>query len=75
MARPASPTSTSAADRRRMAPPLSDVVADTDALAGRAGGLVHVATATAMAVICSASTSPTGDILTVFLVGPLIVNL
>ena len=55
-------------------PAVSDVVTEGDADAGLGDGLEFVATPGTYGVICSANTSPTGDILTVFLVGPLVVN-
>jgi hypothetical protein len=55
-------------------PPVSDVVTEGDAYAGLGDGLDFPATPGTYGVICSANTSPTGDILTVFLVGPLVVS-
>jgi len=55
-------------------PPVSDVVGEGDADAGLGDGLDFVATPGTYGVICSANTSPTGDILKVFLVGPLVVG-
>ena len=55
-------------------PAVSDEVAGTVALAGLGNGLAFDATAGTHGVVCSASTSSTGDILTVFLVGPLVVS-
>ena len=55
-------------------PPVSDVVTEGDADAGLGDGLEFEATPGIYGVTCSANTSADGDILTVFLVGPLTVD-
>jgi hypothetical protein len=50
---------------------ISDSVIEATAEAGKDGAVAMVTTAGTFGVVCSANTSPTGDILTVFLVGPL----
>jgi len=51
--------------------PLSYDITDATAEAGLDGDVTVLTTAGTFGVVCSANTSPTGDILTVFLVGPL----
>ena len=50
---------------------VSEAIVEATAEAGQDGDVTMVTTAGTFGVVCSASTSPTGDILTVFLVGPL----
>ena len=50
---------------------ISDAVIEATAEAGQDADVTLVTTAGTLGVVCSANTSPTGDILTVFLVGPL----
>jgi hypothetical protein len=50
---------------------LSDAVSEAPAEAGQDGEMAAVATGGTYGVVCSANTSSTGDVLTVFLVGPL----
>lgn len=50
---------------------VSDAITEAGAEACLGGDVTVVATAGTFGVVCSANTSPTGDILTVFLVGPL----
>ena len=54
---------------------ISDAVIEATAEAGKDGDVAMVTTAGTFGVVCSANTSPTGDILTVFLAGPLEVTL
>ena len=50
---------------------ISDVVTEATAEAGLDSDIIVLTTAGTFGVVCSANTSPTGDILTVFLAGPL----
>ena len=50
---------------------VSDVISEATAEAGDDSAVTVEATAGTLGVVCSANTSPTGDILTVYLVGPL----
>jgi hypothetical protein len=50
---------------------ISDAVIEASAEAGQDSDVAMVTTAGTLGVVCSANTSPTGDILTVVLVGPL----
>jgi hypothetical protein len=50
---------------------VSDAIDEGAAAAGASGDIAAVTTAGTYGVVCSANTSPTGDILRVFLVGPL----
>ncbi|MDF2735653.1 MAG: hypothetical protein K0S97_2276 [Chloroflexota bacterium] len=50
---------------------ISDAVTEATAEAGQNSDVAMLTTAGTFGVVCSANTSPTGDILTVFLVGPL----
>ena len=54
---------------------VSDAIAEATAEAGLDGDVTLVTTAGTFGVVCSANTSPTGDILTVFLAGPLEVTI
>ena len=54
---------------------VSDAIADVTAEAGQHDDATLVTTAGTFGVVCSANTSPTGDIMTVFLVGPLEVTI
>jgi len=51
--------------------PLSYDITEATAEAGLDSDVTVLATAGTFGVVCSANTSPTGDVLTVFLVGPL----
>lgn len=50
---------------------VSDAIAEATADAGRDGAVTIATTAGTLGVVCSANTSPRGDVLSVFLVGPL----
>jgi hypothetical protein len=50
---------------------ISDAVIEGTAEAGQESDVIMVTTAGTFGIVCSANTSPTGDILTVFLAGPL----
>ena len=50
---------------------VSDAITEATAEAGRDREVTVMTTAGTLGVVCSANTSPTGDILTVYLVGPL----
>ena len=50
---------------------VSDAVTEATAEAGDTSDVAMLTTAGTFGVVCSANTSPTGDVLTVFLVGPL----
>ncbi len=50
---------------------ISDAIAEATAEAGLDGDVTLLTTAGTFGVVCSANTSPTGDVLTVYLVGPL----
>lgn len=50
---------------------VSDAISEATAEAGQDRDVAVVTDAGTLGVVCSANTSPTGDILTVFLVGPL----
>jgi hypothetical protein len=55
-------------------PAVSDVVGEGAALAGLGDEITFDAAPGTYGVVCSANTSPTGDVLSVYLVGPLVVG-
>jgi hypothetical protein len=55
-------------------PAVSDFIAGSEVTAGADGEIAFASLSGTHGVVCSANTSPTGDILTVFLVGPLTVT-